>query len=317
MFMNHGDMPAEDLNNYKGSSPCPPDFDLYWNQAIAEMKSVDPCVELVPNGFQVPFAECFDLYFTGVRDARIHAKYIRPKGFIKPCPAVIRFHGYGWNAGDWTDKLSYAAMGIAVASMDCRGQGGSSEDTGGVKGHTLRGHVIRGIDDSPDNMLFRHIYLDTAQLASIVMDFPEVDENRVGATGDSQGGALTIACAALESRIKKLVPIHPFLSDFKRVWCMDIADEIKEYFRFFDPLHSREDEVFMKLGYIDIQNLAPRICGEVLMATGLLDSVCPPSTQFAVFNKIASTKKMLLYPDFGHEYYPGLPDIIFDFMRGL
>jgi cephalosporin-C deacetylase len=57
--------------------------------------------------------------------------------------------------------------------------------------------------------LFRQIFLDTAQLARIVMDMPEVDENRVGAMGGSQGGGLTLACAALEPRIKKAAPVYP------------------------------------------------------------------------------------------------------------
>lgn len=74
----------------------------------------------------------------------------------------------------------------------------------GVSGNTHHGHIIRGLDnEDPHRLLFRDIFLDTAQLASIVMNMPEVDADRVGATGWSQGGALTIACAALEPRIKK------------------------------------------------------------------------------------------------------------------
>ncbi len=69
--------------------------------------------------------------------------------------------------------------------------------------------------------MFRHIFLDTAMLARVVMDMPDVNENRVGATGGSQGGALTLACASLEPRIKKAAPVFPFLSDYKRVWQMD------------------------------------------------------------------------------------------------
>ncbi|MCX7710706.1 MAG: acetylxylan esterase [Clostridia bacterium] len=311
--MKHGDLPLEDLKKYMGCSPCPSDFDEFWDEALLEMRSINPCFELIPSKFQVPFAECFDLYFTGVRGARIHAKYLKPKNAAEPHPAVLKFHGYAWNAGEWNDKLAYVAMGYSVASLDCRGQGGKSEDTGGVKGPTLRGHVIRGLEDSPENMIFRHIFLDTAQLASIVMNFPEVDERRVCATGDSQGGGLTLACAALEPRIWKLAPVHPFLSDIKKYWEMDTLDELKEYFRFFDPRHEKEEEVFLRLGYIDVQNLAKRIRGEVLMATGMMDAVCPPSTQFASFNKITSPKKMLLYPDFGHEFYPDLFDSIFEF----
>lgn len=306
------DMPLEKLRQYEGINPRPGDFDAYWERALAEMRAVDPQVELVPSEFQTPFAECFHLYFTGVRGARIHAKYVRPKHAAGPHPAVLQFHGYTGRSGDWHEKLGYAALGFSILAMDCRGQGGRSEDTGGVKGNTHRGHIIRGLDSGEDDLLFRHIFLDTAQLASIAMSLPEVDPERVGAMGGSQGGALTIACAALEPRIKRLAPVYPFLSDYRRVWQMDLAvnayEELRTYFRQFDPLHQREDEIFTRLGYIDIQHLAERIQGEVMMGVGLMDTVCPPSTQYAAFNKIKAPKQDIVYPDFGHEALPGFAD---------
>ncbi|MFW6264915.1 MAG: acetylxylan esterase, partial [Bacillota bacterium] len=214
------DMPLEELKRYQGINPRPLDFDEFWERALKEMHECDPEIELIPAGFQIPFAECFDLYFTGVRGARIHAKYLRPKD-NRPHPAILQFHGYSMNSGDWADKLNYVAAGFAIAAMDCRGQGGLSEDTGGVRGNTLHGHIIRGFDDEPDNLLFRHIFLDTAILANIVMNFSEIDAERIGAMGGSQGGALTIACASLVPEIKRLAPVYPFLADYKRVWEMD------------------------------------------------------------------------------------------------
>jgi cephalosporin-C deacetylase len=276
---------------------------------------------LVPHHLEAHFAECFHLYFTGVGGARVHAKFLRPRGVREPHPAVLLFHGYSGHSGEWSDKLNYVAQGYSVAALDVRGQGGLSEDAGGVKGNTLRGHIIRGLADEPDRLLFRQIYLDTAQLARVVMAMPEVDPDRVGATGGSQGGGLTLACAALEPRIKKAAPIFPFLCDYQRVWEMDLAanayEELKTYFRLFDPLHAREEEVFTRLGYIDNQHLAHRIRAEVLMAVGLMDQICPPSTQFAAYNRIPSKKQMLIYPDFGHENLPGAPDRIFDFLADL
>ena len=315
------DKPLNELKEYQGINPCPNDFDVYWENALKEMRSVDPQIELIPGNFKCSFAECFDLYFTGVRGAKIHAKYLRPKNIKGEHPAVLMFHGYSGQSGDWNDKLNYAAAGFCVAAMDCRGQGGLSEDVGGVRGNTLHGHIIRGLDDKPENMLFRHIFLDTAQLASIVMNMPEVDENRVGATGGSQGGGLTLACASLEPRIKRAAPVYPFLSDYKRVWEMDLAkdayNELRDYFRRFDPLHKNESEVFARLGYIDIKNLVARIHGEVLFTTGLMDTICPPSTQFAAYNRIQAKKRMIIYPDFGHEGLPGNGDEIFSFITGL
>ena len=315
------DMPLEQLKQYTGINPRPEDFDEFWDKSIAEMKAVDPRVELVPSKFQVPFAECFDLYFTGVGGSRVHAKYIRPKNSKAPHPAILQFHGYSGSAGDWNDKLNYAALGYSVAALDCRGQGGQSQDLGITTGNTYKGHIIRGLHDSPDKLLFRSIFLDTAQLAGIVMNMPEVDETRVAAMGGSQGGALTLACASLEPRINRLAPMFPFLCDYKRVWEMDLAkdafEELKTYFRQFDPLHSRENEIFTKLGYIDIQFLTKRIKGSVLMAVGLMDSICPPSTQFAAFNKITAPKKTAIYPDFGHEGLPGFGDMAFEFLCAM
>ena len=315
------EFPLSQLRTYRGRNPRPTDFDDFWDAGLSEMRSVDPQVQLTPVNSSSRVAECFDLYFTGVGGSRIHAKYLRPKSSSQPHPAVLLFHGYTSNSGDWFDKFAWVSQGYSVAALDCRGQGGRSLDLGGVTGTTMRGQIIRGLDDSPQKMLFRQIFLDTAQLAQIIMQLPEVDAKRVGATGASQGGGLTIACAALEPRIKRAAPVFPFLSDYQRVWEMDLAvnayEELRTYFRQFDPRHERELEIFTKLGYIDCRHLAPRIRGEVLMATGLMDQVCPPSTQFAAYNKITAKKDMLLYPDFAHENMPGLSDAIFEFMAGL
>ena len=316
------DMPLEELRDYQGINPKPADFDLYWDAALSEMNAVDPQVEIVPDkAFQVPFATCSHLWFTGVDNARIHAKIIQPKSTPHPHPAVLQFHGYSGDCGSWTDNLGLAASGFTVAALDCRGQGGLSEDVGGVRGTTLRGHIVRGLDDASEKLLFRSVFLDTAQLVKIVMAMDDVDETRVGAMGGSQGGALTLACVALEPRIKRAAPMFPFLCDYLRVWQMDQAkdayDELKDFFRHHDPQHKRENELFERLGYIDIQHLAPRIKAEVMIGTGLMDTICPPSTQFAAYNKIDSKKSMEIYPDFGHEDLPGFRDKAMQFMLGL
>jgi cephalosporin-C deacetylase len=319
------DMALPQLHEYSGRNPKPENFDAFWEDSLTEMKALDANVELTPHEFDCPIAECFELRFTGAGGARVYAKYLRPKNAEKPHPAVVMFHGYSGNSGDWNDKLNYVARGFSVAHLDCRGQGGQSEDVGGTVGNTLRGHIIRGLDNAlrgePEKLYYRNVFLDCAQLAGLVMDFPEVDAARVGATGGSQGGGLTLACAALEPRIKLAAPVYPFLCDYQRVWEMDLDvaayDELRTYFRSFDPRHEREAEIFNALGYIDNQHLAARIKAEVLMPVGMMDTVCPPSTQFAAYNKITSRKSTLIYPDFGHEGLPGSGDAIYNFLAKL
>jgi len=315
------DLPLAELEKYSGRNARPADFDAYWERGLAEMRAVEPKIELVPAAIQTSFAECFHLYFTGVRGARLHAKLLRPRVPQRRCPALLQFHGYSVDSGDFAQKLGWVAAGFVVAALDARGQGGLSEDAGGVRGTTLQGHIIRGLQDDADALLFRQIFLDTAQLAAIVAALPEVDPERMGAAGASQGGALTLACAALEPRIRRAAPVFPFLCDYQRVWELDLAkdayEELRYYLRAFDPRHERVVEMFTRLGYIDCQHLAPRIKAEVLMFTGLMDAVCPPSTQFAAYNKITAPKDMVIYPDFAHEALPGQPDRTLNFMLGL
>lgn len=89
---------TEEMKKYEGQNPRTNSFDTFWDNSQKEMRTVDPCVELVPNSFEVPFAECFDLYYNGVSCARIHAKYLRPKNYSVPHPAILRFHGYTQNS---------------------------------------------------------------------------------------------------------------------------------------------------------------------------------------------------------------------------
>ena len=312
-------MLIEELLKYNGVNPRPEDHDDYWEKALSEMKAVDSEISFEEVDFKSPVVSCYDMYFTGVNGARIYAKHVRPKNVSGKIPAVIMFHGYGADCEDWYSKMPYAASGVAVFAMDVRGQGGKSEDVGGVCGNTLHGHIIRGLaDKNPQKMFYRDVFLDTAQLAGIVLDLDFIDETKVYVTGGSQGGALSLACASLEPRISRVAIAEPFLCDFKRVCDMqlnvNVYGELRDYFRMYDPTHEQEEAVFTKLGYIDIQYLVPRIKGEVLMLTGLLDTTCPPETQFAAYNKMTCKKRYILYPDYQHEKLKNVDDVTYQFL---
>ncbi|MDP0502018.1 MAG: alpha/beta fold hydrolase [Verrucomicrobiota bacterium JB022] len=313
------DLPLDKLRTYTGRNPRPADFDAFWQQSREELATIAPEVELKPAAFQTPLAICSNLYFSGTHGARVHAKLLRPKH--RPAdgsPILLHFHGYSGNSGDWINLLPWVASGFTVAAMDCRGQGGLSEDIGPARGGTLYGHVVKGLDDTPDRLYYRNVFLDTARLAEVVRGLDGVNPDRVASMGGSQGGALALICAALVPEVSRTVSMHPFLCDYQRVWEMDQAKAayigLYEYFRRFDPRHEREVEAFTRLGYIDVQHHAPSIQAEVLMATGLMDPICPPSTQFAAYNKIRTPKDIAIYPDFHHEMLPGFYDQAYGFL---
>ena len=309
--------------NVRGRNECPKDFESYWQRALSEMRGTGTEFELEPAGPKLPFAECFEMWFTGTGGARIHARLARPKLTGCKMPLVLRFHGYSQAAGDFASLLSWTAAGFCCAVLDCRGQGGYSEDNLAVVGNTLHGHIIRGLSEqSPDRLYYRNVFLDTVQLADILASQPWIDASRIGAYGASQGGGLTIACAALSDKISRAAFQMPFLCDYRMIWengyATDAYLELQQYFRRFDPQHKHENELFTRLGYIDAHNLAKKITCPVRMYTGLMDSTCPPCTQFAAYNNISAPKSVQFYYDFWHEeYYPGQPDDLIQFMMKM
>lgn len=322
------DLPLEELRTYLGSSPCPSDFDAYWLQALSELDTVPPQWTLEPDAeFSAPGVECLHLSFDSVGGVRVHCKLTCPPGAFHrndlALPAVLYFHGYQCDCGEWTTQFPYSMSGFCYVAMDVRGQSGLTPDLSVIqRGPTFGGLVIRGIElEDPQHLLFRHVFLDTVQLVRVMTDLPFIDASRLGAMGFSQGGGLALACAALSGGIKRVVAGMPFLCDYKRSWDMDVHthayEELQWYFKYNDPLHEHEERFWNRLGYIDVQNLVGRITCPVTMFTALQDATCLPSTQFAAYNKIKSEKRMLVYPEWKHEMLPLSGDISYQEMLKL
>lgn len=312
----------QDLADYRGMSPRPDDFDAYWERALGALEAADPAVEIVPADFDTTLFACDDVWFTGVGGARLHAKMVRPRHVTGPSAATVYYHGSTLRAPDWFYLVGFAANGHTVVALDCRGQAGESDDVGVVKGWTQGGFVTRGLADVPDKLYYRDVYLDTAQIARIVMGLPWVDGDRVGVTGGSQGGALAVAAAALEPRVRRVAIFNPGNADFRWHWRgganpTETYGDLREWLRAYDPLHERVDAMFTRLGYIDAVHLAPRVRAESLLATAFSDRVCPPATQMAVYNGLPDPKRLVVYPDHGHESLPGLNNLLADFLGEL
>ena len=307
-------------HDYLGSQQKPADFTEFWQKGLAEVDLLGTTHEMTPHELFSKQAEGFDLTFTGVGGARVHAQVIRPKANQNKCPVLFQFHGYHGDAGDWTDKVALAAEGFWVVALDVRGQGGLSENVSQTSGGTLKGHIIRGVETGPDHLFYRSVFLDIYQLTRIILHYPEVDSKECYAYGASQGGALALICAALAPQIKESFVCYPFLSDYREAYRLDVTnsayEELAYWFRFKDPLHEKEEDFFATLDYIDLQYFAPRITGKVHWAIGLEDTVCPPKTQFAVYNNLINVadKKLYSYPEYGHEYLPRFGDIMWQYL---
>lgn len=312
------DMSIKEMEKYLGSNIKPNDFDDYWNKQIKIVDEMNLEYKITKKEFENKKASYYKIEFKGIDGAKIYAKYICPniKGKF---PTVLEFHEYKQASRGWHHLTRYIALGYAVIAMDCRGQGGKSEDLGGTIGTTVCGHIINGLDDSVDNMYYRKVYLDAYIISKIVNELPYTDINKLITFGKGQGGTIALVTAALNKNIKKCSVQYPFISDFKRVWDMDLDvdayEGIRYYFKWFDPMHINEQQIFEKLGYIDAVNFASMLNCKFFMGTGLLDNISPPSTQYAIFNNINCEKKHNVFHKHGHELINLFDDENLKFMR--
>ncbi|MDV5977594.1 UNVERIFIED_CONTAM: acetylxylan esterase [Streptococcus canis] len=313
-------MTLAEMRTYRGRHEVPADFDEFWQVSKAKYaKSPEYCFDA--KDFGIKFADCYELRFKGSNNSLVYAKCVFPKA-VKKCPVVFYFHGYQGQSPDWSDQFNYLAAGYGVVSMDVRGQAGYSQDHGSFEGITVKGQVIRGMVSGPDHLFYKDVYLDVYQLVTIVSELERVDENVLFSYGWSQGGALSLIAAALHPNIRKTVAVYPFLSDFKRILELgnnsEPYDELFRYFKYHDPFHETEEKSLETLAYIDVKNFAHLIKCPVVMLTGMEDVICPPSTQFAIFNRLESQDKIhRIIPDYGHDPMGvKVKDYIFDQITG-
>ena len=170
----------------------------------------------------------------------------------------------------------------------------------------------------PANLYYVRLHQDIRILCRIVRELEGIDLARVFVNGASQGGGLGIATCALNSElINRAAILYPFLSDFRLVWDLD-ADDIayeglRYWSRWFDEDSTRIDEAYAKLAYFDSKNFAPMVKCPVLFGTGTADIVCPPATQFAVYNNLTCEKRHEFFEGFGHEEIQDFDDMIIPF----
>lgn len=311
-------MTLEQMQTYRGRHEVPDDFDEFWAGEKAKLTKL-PDYEFVKKDFAFAQADFYDLTFLGTNGSKVYSKCIFPK--LDRFPVLFYFHGYQGQSPDWTENLKFVAAGFGVVCMDVRGQAGLSQDFGQFSGMSVKGQVIRGAIEGKDNLFYKDVYLDVYQLIEILASQEFVDDSKLFSYGASQGGALALVAAALSPRITRCMSIYPFLSDFKRILELgnnsEAYDELFRYFKFSDPFHDTEEEFLQTLSYIDVKNLAHLITCHVSMLTCLEDVVCPPSTQFAIYNRIESSKDLKIVPDYGHDALNvKVNDYVFDKLFG-
>ena len=264
------------------------DFQKFWDGSLARLAKVDPEYRLIHQPKLSKGANnVYEVRMRSYGNIRVGGWYEVPKS-KGPHPAIIRVPGYGGNM-----KPVNRFSDLIVLSFNPRGHGNSQEDIKGKPGN----YWIRGLDDK-EGYYYQGAYLDCVRAVDFLCSRKEVDTERIGVKGGSQGGGLSFSTAALDKRISLCIPHIPFLTNWDLYFKTSHWPEMG---RWIEEKESRTWESTLEtLSYFDTMNMAPWIECPVFMGVGLQDTVCPPATNFAVYNRLKGKKEFLVYPKAKH-----------------
>lgn len=306
------DMPLEQLKVYKPALTRRKDFDAFWSRTLKAALAQPLGAVFEPHPYPARGVRVRRATFDGFEGGRIAGWLLEPETPGRH-PALVVYHGYSGRSPGVFHLLPWALQGFVVLGVDCRGQCGGSTDAAVYPEGHCPGYMTAGILDK-ETYYYRYVYADGVRAVELVASLDTVDAGRIGVTGVSQGGGLSLAAAALApNRVKLTGPCVPYLCHYGRA--IEIAEypyrEISDYVRSWPD---RYETVLETLSYFDNLNLADRIRGRALVSVGLWDVICPPSTIYAVINRMKCPTEVLVCPCTGHEETDPWRERLFEFM---
>jgi cephalosporin-C deacetylase-like acetyl esterase len=159
----------------------------------------------------------------------------------------------------------------------------------------LNGYPTFNLDER-DRYYYRRVYLGCVRANDFLTSRPRYDGRTLGVTGGSQGGALSIVTAGLDTRVKLLAAYYPALSDVTGY----LNARAGGWPHMFRDEKRRLAQRIANVGYYDVVNFARRVKAPGLYSWGFNDETCPPTSMYAAYGVIPGEKSLLLALETGH-----------------
>lgn len=275
----------------------PNDFDTFWTSAVLDARKtpLKPKMTLLPERC-TDIHNVYEVSFQNDRtDSRIYGILATPKKQGK-YPAILQVPGAGirpYNGANYGDEIITLEIGIHGLSVTLPPSVYTDLGKSALNGYQHFNMNKR------DSHYYKRVYTGCVRAVDFIYTLSEFNGNTVGVTGGSQGGALAIVTAGLDSRIKFLAAYYPALCDYAG-YLNNRAGGWPHYFRNAKPLPNEVET----LSYYDVVNFARRVQAPGWYSWGFNDTVCPPTSMHAAFNVIPGEKLLKLYPLTGHWTFP-------------
>ena len=289
--------PAYRVPEHRVTVKRPADFDAFWQDLLDQAARIplNATVEFVPLR-STPEVDVYLVHYDSLDGVRIAGWYCLPHGRAGKLPAIVYMPGY---IGEPDIPLAPVTQGYATFGTITRGKLRSNRQFNpGFPGLLTYGIVDR------NTYSYRGLYIDATRVIDFLLSRDEIDPTRIGVTGGSQGGGLTISTAALRPEVRVAVAGAPFLCGF-----MDAAalahsypyQEIADYLRVHPEHRAAVEDT---LAYFDGINFAPRVSCPITVYFGLQDHICPAETVYALCDALGSEDKHI-YPGDGYGHDAG------------
>jgi cephalosporin-C deacetylase len=298
------DGPLEVVREHRSSAAAPADLEEFWRSTLV---GDPPSLIFTPVDNGLVAVETFDVELDGFGGAPVRGWLHLPAAPLRGdrLPGVLQLQGYNGGRGLAHEHVFWALAGYAHLVLDTRGQGsgwrtGATADPAGSAA-SQPGFLTRGIE-RPEDYYYRRVFTDAVRALEALRAHELVDPDRVAVAGQSQGGGMALAVAALAPTPPQAVLADvPFLCDFPHAARVAQGDPYLELTRYLKAHRDRAEQVFSTLAYFDGAVLAARATAPALFSVALMDLICPPSTVFAAYNAYAGPKEIEVYEFNDHE----------------
>lgn len=152
--------------------------------------------------------------------------------------------------------------------------------------------------DNRDQNYYNRVIVGALRAVDFICSLPQYNGKALGVTGSSQGGALSVITAALDSRVTFFGAVHPALCDHE-AFLKKRAGGWPHYYYQAEPT----DKELKALRYYDTANFARCLKATGWFSWGYNDEVCPPTSMYAAYNAVTAPKELHLYLETGHYWY--------------
>lgn len=280
----------------------PEDFEAFWNAGKADLAKIPletKMIHLPERSTDV--VDVYHVNFRNIGNSRVYGVLTVPKGEGK-YPAILQVPGAGIRpyAGD----INKAARGAIVLQIGIHGIpiDMPQEVYTNLAAGALSGYPTFNIQDK-DLYYYKRVYLGCIRAVDFLVSHPNYDGQNLAVQGGSQGGALSIVTAALDSRVKYLVALYPALSDMTG-YLHGRAGGWPHIFTGNNLKYYNDPKAIATLGYYDVVNFARILKTPGFYSWGYNDDTCPPTSYYSAYNQIKAPKEVFVIPETGHWTYP-------------